>query len=62
MVRRPRMEDELFELFEDKKQNDKENIGDVIIREFPEIEEELQEKEQVFEENSEELFEGGLLD
>jgi len=62
MVRRPRMEDELFELFEDKKQNDKENIGDVILREFPEIEEELQEKEQVFEENSEELFEGGLLD
>ena len=56
------MEDELFELFEDKKQNDKENIGDVILREFPEIEEELQEKEQVFEENSEELFEGGLLD
>jgi len=62
MVRRPRMEDELFELFEDKKQNDKENIGDVIIREFPEIEEELQEKEQVFEEDSKELFEGGLLD
>lgn len=59
------MPDEVFELFEDKKESDKENIGDVILREFPQLEEELQqrqEKETVFEEEDTDLFDGNLLD
>ena len=65
MVRRPRMQDEVFELFEDKKENDKENIGDVILREFPELEEEIEDKqeEKLFEEEKgSDLFDGDLLD
>jgi len=66
MVRRPRMQDEVFELFEEKKESDKENIGDVILREFPELEQEIedkQENEKVFqEEKSSDLFDGDLLD
>lgn len=60
------MQDEVFELFEDKKESDKENIGDVILREFPELEQEIedkQENEKVFqEEKSSDLFDGDLLD
>lgn len=66
MVRRPRMPDEVFELFQDKKESDKENIGDVILREFPELEQEIedkQENEKVFqEEKGSDLFDGDLLD
>jgi len=65
MTKRPRMPDEVFELFEDKKENDKENIGDVILREFPELEKELedkQENEKVFQEEETDLFDGDLLD
>lgn len=42
MTRRPRLDDDLFEALEDKKENPNENIGDVLTREFPEIEQLLE--------------------
>lgn len=67
MVRRPRMPDEIFELFEDKKESDKENIADVMLREFPELEKELEDRkkqeEKLFEDKDDnDLFDGGLLE
>jgi len=65
MTKRPRMPDDLVELFEDKKEHRNQNIGEVLIQEFPELEDELKEREQdkKKEDLDTELFEGGgLLD
>jgi len=44
MTRRPRLPDELMELFEEKKEHKNQSIGDVLLDEFPELEDELQER------------------
>ena len=46
MTRRPRLPDELVELFEEKKEHKNQNIGDILLDEFPELEDELQERKQ----------------
>lgn len=59
------MPDDLFELFEDKKEHRNQGIGEVLLDEFPELEEELKERErkQREDELDTDLFEGGgLLD
>lgn len=67
MTRRPRMQDDLFELFQDKKEHDNQSIGEVLLNEFPELEEELEQKKQenqeLFseEELETDLMDGGLL-
>jgi hypothetical protein len=61
MTRRPRMPDDLMELFMDKKEHKNQNIGDILLQEFPELEDELEERENKGSETD--LFEGGgLLD
>lgn len=66
MTKRPRMPDELVELFEDKKEHRNQNIGEIMLEEFPELEDELKERESRKKKENEldtELFEGGgLLD
>lgn len=65
MTRRPRLPDELVELFEDKKEHKNQNIGDIILDEFPELEDELQERKKSQEKSDldTDLFDGGgLLD
>lgn len=66
MTRRPRMPDELVELFEDKKEHRNQNIGEIMLEEFPELEDELKERENRKKKETDldtELFEGGgLLD
>lgn len=68
MTRRPRMQDDLFELFEDKKEHNNQSIGEVLLNEFPELEKELEEKkekqdQELFseEEIETDLMDGGLL-
>jgi len=59
MTRRPRLPDELVELFEEKKEHKNQNIGDIMLEEFPELEDELEKREK----DKDSLFEGGgLLD
>lgn len=65
MTRRPRLDDKLFELFESKKKHRNQSIGDVLLDEFPELEDELEKRErkQKEDELNSDLFEGGgLLD
>jgi hypothetical protein len=66
MTKRPRMPDELVELFEDKKEHRNQNIGEVMLEEFPELEDELKKRENRKKKETDldtELFEGGgLLD
>jgi hypothetical protein len=65
MTRRPRLPDELVELFESKKEHKNQNIGDIILDEFPELEDELQERKKSQEKSDldTDLFDGGgLLD
>jgi hypothetical protein len=65
MTRRPRLPDELVELFESKKDHKNQNIGDIILDEFPELEDELQERKKSQEKSDldTDLFDGGgLLD
>lgn len=65
MTRRPRMEDNLFELLEDKKEHRNQSIGEVLIQEFPELEEQLEKNdkdEKLFEEEKDSMLSGGLLD
>jgi len=60
MTRRPRFPDELFEFLDDKRKHKNQNLGDVLVEEFPEIEDELEKNKRSKEES---LFEGGgLLD
>lgn len=62
MSRRPRLPDELVELFEEKKEHKNQNIGDILLDEFPELEEELKQRKKK-EEPDDDLFTGGgLLD
>jgi len=46
MTRRPRLPDELMELFEEKKDHKNQSIGDILLDEFPELEDELKEREK----------------
>lgn len=46
MTRRPRMDDDLFEFLDEKKEHPNQGIGEVLRKEYPEIEEELTEKEK----------------
>jgi len=46
MTRRPRMPDELVELFEEKKEHRNQNIGDILLDEFPSLAEELEKREK----------------
>ena len=65
MTRRPRMPDELVELFEEKKEHKNQNIGDILLEEFPELEDELKQRKnnKKEEELDKDLFEGGgILD
>jgi len=64
MTRRPRMEDNLFELLEDKKEHRNQSIGEVLMQEFPELAEELEKTkdEELFEEEKDSMLSGGLLD
>jgi len=64
MTRRPRMNDNLFELLEDKKENKNQSIGEVLMQEFPELEEQLEKTkdEELFEEEKDSMLSGGLLD
>lgn len=64
MTRRPRMEDNLFELLEDKKEHRNQSIGEVLMQEFPELEEQLEKTkdEELFEEEKDSMLSGGLLD
>jgi len=62
------MDDDLFEVLEEKKSHPNENIGEVMKEEFPELKKELEEKkqgkEQLFEEeeNGSDWLEDDLLD
>lgn len=55
MTRRPRLPDELVELFEEKKEHRNQNIGDILLKEFPELEDELKERKQEKQKNDIEL-------
>jgi len=58
MTRRPRMPDDLFEVLEEKKDHRNQSIGEVLLKEFPELEDELDQdkKEEPFEEPESSLF------
>lgn len=58
------MEDNLFELLEDKKEHRNQSIGEVLMQEFPELEEQLEKTkdEELFEEEKDSMLSGGLLD
>lgn len=44
-MKRIRFPDDLFKVLEDEKQHRNENIGEVLKRRFPELEEEVEERE-----------------
>lgn len=49
------MSDELFKVLEEKKEHPNQSIDDVLINDFPELEDEINEKkgeEEIFEEDS----------
>lgn len=59
------MPDELVELFEEKKEHRNQSIGEIMLDEFPSLEDELKERKQKQKEEKldTDLFEGeGLLD
>jgi len=51
MTRRPRMRDDLFELFEEKKDHKNQGIDEILLEEFPELEDELKKRKQEKREN-----------
>jgi len=67
MSGRPRIRDDLMELFQEKKEHRNQSFGDILLQEFPKLEKELEERNSR-EKNREksldtDLFEGeGLLD
>lgn len=56
MTRRPRIPDDLMELFEEKKEHKNQSIGDILLDEFPELEDELKERNK----DEDSLFGGSI--
>jgi len=52
MTRRPRMDDDLFEFLDSKKEHPNQGIGEVLRNEYPEIEEALSEQKKGDEKDS----------
>lgn len=67
MSGRPRIRDDLMELFQEKKEHRNQSIGDILLEEFPKLEKELEERKSRKRNREKsldtDLFEGeGLLD
>jgi len=63
-MKRPRLPDELVEFFEEKKEHPNQNLGEIMIEEFPELEEEIEDDSgSLFEDKTgeEDLFDGDLF-